>query len=135
MLEAYSTNISVEGNSAIPFNTIQIKKGCSAELAGPSAIQLNKAGVYMVECNVCISPTATGTVSIQLSKNGVMQPQALSITNGTADSITNIGFVTLVQVKENNNCCNCCTNPTTIQVINESGGTFPIAHIVVTKIC
>ena len=135
MLEAYSENITIEGNSFIPFNNVVVKKGCSAEFSGPSTIQLNKAGVYMVECDVCLDPAATGEISIQLYKNGIAQPQSISVKNGTTGTITNLGFTTLVQVSENYNKCNCCTIPTTVQIINQSEGDFSIAHIVVTKVC
>ena len=134
MLEAYSTNITVGDNSAIPFNNIVIKKGCTAELSAPATIQFNKAGVYMVSCDVSINPDTTGEISIQLSKNDILQPQAISAKQGTADTLTTLGFTTLVQVKESNT-CNCCSSPTVVQVINGTSGDFAIANIVVTKVC
>ena len=134
MLEIYSTNIEVAANTAIPFNNVSIKKGCTAELSGPATIQFNKAGVYMVSCDASLEPAAAGDVSIQLSKNGVLQSQALAIETGVTGDITNLSFDTLVQVKENNT-CNCCTTPTTVQIINGSEATFSIANVVVTKIC
>ena len=81
-----------------------------------------------------IEPAAAGEVSIQLSKNGILQPQAQAIETGALDSVTNLKFETLVQVKENNT-CSCCTSPTTIQVINGTEGTYSNINIVVTKIC
>lgn len=134
MLEAYSTNIEVAENSAIPFNNITIKKGCTVELSAPATIQFNKAGVYMVSCDASIEPAAAGEISIQLSKNGVLQPQTIAIATGAADAISNLSFDTLVQVREDNT-CSCCTAPTTVQLINGAAGTFSIADIVVTKIC
>lgn len=134
MIQGYSTDITIADNTAIPFNNIIIKKGCSAEVAGPATIQLNKAGIYMVTTNVSIAPTAAGEISIQLSKDGVLQPQAQSVATGVATTITPLGFTTLVQVKENNT-CSCCTSPTRIQVINSSEGDIAIANIVVTKLC
>ena len=38
MLEAYSTNIAVATNSAIPFNNVTIEKGCTAKLAAAATI-------------------------------------------------------------------------------------------------
>ena len=134
MLEAYSTNITVNEGEAIPFNNLVIKKGCTAELSAPATIQFNKAGVYMVSCNASVEPAAAGEVSIQLRKNGILQPQAISTETGEVDSITDLGFTTLVQVKEDNT-CNCCTSPTTIQIVNGAEASFTIANIVVTKIC
>lgn len=134
MIQGYSTDITIADNTAIPFNNITIKKGCSAEVAGPATIQLNKAGIYMVATNVSIAPTAAGEISIQLSKDGILQPQAQSVATGAATTITPLGFTTLVQVKENNT-CSCCTSPTRIQIINSSEGDIAIANIVVTKLC
>ena len=71
MLEAYSENIELDANSFIPFNNVVVKKGCSAEFSGPSTIQLNKAGVYVIECDACVTPDATGEISIQDRKSVV----------------------------------------------------------------
>ena len=134
MIQAYSTNITVGADTAIPFNNVTLKKGCSAVQAGPATFQLNKAGIYMVSCDASLAPTAAGEVSIQLSKNGILQPEAIAIEQGTAATPTNMSFCTLVQVQENNT-CSCCTSPTNIQVINSAAGDFPIANIVITKLC
>jgi hypothetical protein len=134
MLEAYSRNIDVAADAAIPFNNIVIRKGCTAILSAPASIQLNKAGVYMIAVDASIVPEATGDVSIQLSKNGILQPQAYSIEDGTADETTALSFTTLVQVQGNNTCA-CNTSPTIVQVINGTAGTFDIASVTVTKIC
>lgn len=123
MLEAYSVNVAVEANSAIPFNSVSIEKGCTARLTSPTTIELNKCGVYMVAVDAS-SATAT---TIQLSKDSILQPQAQS--TGTSPS-----FVTLVQVDKNNTCC-ACSSPVILQVINTTAATFTNANIVVTKIC
>jgi len=123
MLEAYSLNVEVGANAAIPFNNVTIEKGCSATLSAPATIELNKCGVYMVSFD-----GVTGTSStVQLYKDEVAQPQAQS-------TGTTVSFVTLVQVPTNNTPC-CCTSPVTLRVINTTAGTFTNANIVVTKIC
>lgn len=123
MLEAYSTNVDVAVDTAIPFNNIAIKKGCTAELSGDSTIILNKCGVYMVSVDASASASAT----IQLYKNGIAQIQA----QGTG---TNPDFTTLVQVSKNNSCCP-CSSPATLQVMNTGAeATFTNVKIVVTKI-
>ena len=121
MLEAYSLDVSVAANSAIPFQNVTIQKGCTAELSGTNTITLNKAGVYMVACNA----SAALSTTIQLYKDGVIQPQAQS--TGLTPS-----FVTLVQVSENNCCCPCASG-VTLQVMNEVETTVS-ANIVITKI-
>jgi len=122
MLEAYSTNIDVAVNTAIPFQNVSLQKGCTAELSGTGTIKLNKCGVYMVECDASTSVSTT----IQLYKDGVAVPQAQS--TGTA-----LSFVTLVQVLENNSCCP-CTSPVSLQIMNETAATFTDVNVCVTKL-
>ena len=106
MLEAYSLNVTVAPDTAIPFNNTSINKGCTVTHDSPSSFELNKCGVYMVSVDASLE--ALGT--IQLYKDGVAQAQA----QGTGDTPA---FTTLVQVAENNSCCP-CTSPTTIQIMN-----------------
>ena len=122
MLEVYSTDIDVAANTAIPFQNVSLKKGCTAELSGASTIKLNKCGVYMVAVDASADPATT----IQLYKDGVAQPQAQS-TGGTP------AFVTLVQVSENNSCCP-CASPVSLQVINTTATTFANVNVSVTKV-
>ena len=136
MLELYSLNVDVDENGTIPFNNIDLAKGCTAVLTAPGTVQFNKSGVYMVNVSASIAPTAAGDVSIQLAKDGVLELGSFSEATGTADETTALAFESLVQVPCNNNPCNCATNPTTIQLINTGqAGTFPIVRMVVTKIC
>lgn len=135
MLQGYSTNVTVDTNTAIPFNNITIEKGCSAVSDAPSTIKLNKRGIYMIAVNGAGTPTAAGVMSIQLSKDGVLQAQGQSAVTGATTDIDNMSFTTLVQVKEDNT-CNCCSGPTILSVINTGVPTaYNIANIVVTKIC
>lgn len=123
MLEAYSLNVAVGANAAIPFNNTSVEKGCTARLSAPATIELNKCGVYMV----AFDGVASAATTVQLSKDGVLQPQAQS-------TGTTVSFVTLVQVPTNNSCC-CCSSPVTLRVLNTVAGTFTNANIVVTKVC
>lgn len=122
MLEAYGTSIEVTAESPISFQSISVKKGCTATMSGDSTISLNKKGVYMVSFN-CTSSDAT---TVQLYKNGVAQPQAQG--TGTTPS-----FTTLVQVDHDNSEC-CCSSPTTLQVLSSAAVTFVDANVVVTKL-
>lgn len=135
MLEAYSTNVSVATNSAVPFNNISIQKGKTTELTSVGTVQLNKCGIYMIKVDAAGIPTSEGVMSIQLSKDGSLQPQAQSAVTGTTSNVDNLSFTSLVQVKEDNT-CNCCTSPTVIRIVNTGvPATYNIANIVVTKIC
>ena len=125
MLEAYSLDVTVPADTAIPFNNVTIQKGCTAIHSAPNTIQLNKKGVYMISCD---GSSATAT-TIQLYKDGVAQSQA----QGTG---TTPGFVTLVQVdKDNSNCC--CSSPTLLQILNAgtAEATFTNINVCVTKVC
>ena len=122
MLQAYSTGITLAANANIPFNSTSVQKGCTAVKTGPDTFNLNKCGVYMVSVE-CSSSAST---TIQLVKDGVLQPQAQS--TGISPS-----FTTLVQVDHNNSNC-ACDSPTILQVRNTTAGTASIANITITKI-
>lgn len=124
MIEAYSTNIDVAANTAIPFNSVTLEKGCTVTRPSADTFNLNKCGVYMVSVDASSEAAAT----IQLYKDGVAQPQAQA-TGGTSQS-----FVTLVQASKNNSCCP-CASPTAIQIINtDAAATFANANICITKV-
>ena len=124
MLEAYSLNIEVDTNTAIPFNSVSIDKSCDEGLVSATTIELNKKGVYLVSVDASLAAAA----SIQLFKDGVAQEQAQS-------TGTNPGFVTLVQASRNN--CGCCAcSPVTIQVKNtgDAAATFTNCKVTVIKL-
>lgn len=123
MLEAYSLNVTVAEDSAIPFNNVTIEKGCTARLTAPSTIELNKKGIYIVY----FDGVAGASTTVQLYKDGIAQPQAQS--TGTA-----VSFVTLVQVSTDNS-CSCSASPTVLKVMNTTAGTFTNANVAVTKLC
>ena len=135
MLQAYSSNLSVNAASAFPFNNVTVDKGCAETLSAPASIQLNQRGVYLVEVDGYCTPAATTLVSAQLYVNGVAYPQAISSFTGVAASVNNFAFKTFVQVAENNCPCNCTSSPTVLQVRNGATAlTDAHINIVVTKI-
>ena len=123
MLEVYSIDVAVAEATPIPFNNVSLEKGSTVTLSGTSTIQLNKCGVYMVAVDGVVETETT----IQLYKDGVLQPQAQS------GGVT-LGFTTLVQVSHNNGNC-CCQSPVTLQIINDTATTFTNVNVVVTKVC
>lgn len=98
MLEAYSKNQTVPATTGItPFNSVTLKKGCTAELNGVSSIQLNKCGVYEVIFNAIALATTAGNITVEMTKNGVTQPQATrTITGATVTTSVNVPISTLV---------------------------------------
>lgn len=137
MIEVYSNNITVPAGTAIPLENLALKKGCTVTNSGTRTLQFNKAGVYKVDVSASVvSSTATGTVAIQLMKNGSLVPNAISTeTVGDATGIHALAFSTLVTVPNNNSCC--CTNiPTVITVMNNANAaTYNNIDVVITKVC
>lgn len=139
MIELYSNNVVALADTAIPLESVSIKKGCSVINSGTRSIQFNKAGIYNIEVNASmLSTTATsGELSIQIMQNGVLAPDAVSsetVTNTTG--VHALGFSKLIQVpNDNNNCC-CKTAPTIVNIINAGvDATIENINVVITKIC
>lgn len=122
MIESYSVNIPVGANANVPFNSTSIQKGCTVTKSASDTFNLNKCGIYMVS----VDCSASASTTIQLVKDGVLQPQAQS--TGSSPS-----FTTLVQVPNNNSDCP-CASPTTIQVRNTTAVTLTDSNIVITKV-
>lgn len=119
MLEVYSKNVNVAENANIPLTTVALLKGTSTQLLGASTVQLNKCGVYEVTVSGSVIGSAAGEIIVQLEKNRIAQPQAVSlITAADATSQMPFSFTTLVQVPDNNY-INCpCATTTTISLRN-----------------
>lgn len=135
MIQAYSSNITVATNAVCPLNSAVIDKGCADTLAGAGTIELNRCGVYLVECDGFCEPSAAGVVSFQLYKNGLPQPQAITSFTGTTGNIGAFGFKSLVQCSSNNTNC-CCTSPTNLQIMTGDTAVEGLhINVCVTKIC
>ena len=136
MLQVYSNNLEVAAGAAYPFNNVSVDKGCGETLSGPSTIQLNKRGIYLVEVDGYATPDAATMVTAQLYVNGVAQPQAISSFMGTAVTATDtFGFKTFVRVTEDNCKCNCYSSPTVLQVLNgETAVSDAHINVVITQI-
>ena len=136
MLEVYSKNIDVLANAPITLNNVALLKGNSTQLQGVSTIQLNKVGIYEVTVSAVATASTAGEISIQLEKNGVLQPQAVSaVTAADTTSSYSLGFTTLVQVIQNNNYNCICTIPTNIDIINTGvAATFNSITVTVVRV-
>jgi len=76
----------------------------------------------------------TGDVTIQMYKNGVAVPQAVSTdTIATADDLSALGFTTLVNVDSNG--CSCCNTSTVLTFMNTGIANTLSMNVVVTKVC
>ena len=136
MLQAYSSNLTVNANQVFVFNNVVLDKGCGEALSAPGTFQLNKQGVYLVEMDGFATPDAATEVSVQLLVNGVPQPQAISSFVPTDVTNTNVfGFKTFVRAFQNNCPCNCLTSPTTFQFMNgDTDLTDAHINVVITQI-
>ena len=134
MLQAYSSNLTVAADTYFPFNNVTIDKGCAEKLSGPSSIELNQRGVYLIEVDGFGTGVSAGTGTIQLYVNNVAYPQALSSYPSSSGDVSNFSFKTFVQVAENNYNCNCISSPTILQVFSDNDLTEAHINTVVTKI-
>lgn len=125
-------------NAPIVFSTNGVAKGCSAtHVAGSTAVNLNKPGIYMVQFNAdAVESGTAGNLTAQLQGNGVAITGAESTAySGATTDIMNLSFTALVKV--NPNCCAITTNiPYVLTVQNTGeGATYSNAAITVTKVC
>ena len=136
LLEVYSRNVSALANAPIALNNVALLKGNSTQLQGVSTIQLNKCGVYEISVSAVATAETAGQISIQLEKDGVLQPQAYSaVTAADTTSVHPLGFTTLVQVTHNNNTNCVCATPTNIDIINTGeAATFNSIKVTVIRI-
>ena len=137
MIQVYSNNLEVAAGAPYSFNNVVVNKGRNEVLSGPSTIQLNQRGIYLVKVDGYATPDAATMVTAQLYVNGVAQPQAISGFMGTAVTATdNFSFSTLVRVTENNCNCNCYSSPTLLQVVNgETAVSDAHINVLITKLC
>ena len=134
MLQAYSSNLTVAANTYFPFNNVTIDKGCAEKLSGPSSIELNQRGVYLIEVDGFGTGADAGTGTVQLYVNNVAYPQAISSYPSSTGNVSNFGFKSFVQVAENNCNCNCISSPTILQIFSDNDLTEAHINTVVTKI-
>lgn len=96
--------------------------GCSLTING-SGIRVNKSGLYHFSADVTVNPTAAGTAVIQLYKDGIALPCAVSAVTAATDTI----FTTHVETDLCLNAC-CASNPVITLVVSGVAGT-------VTNLC
>lgn len=139
MLYTYNnTSQTLAQNAPIVFNTNGVAKGCSVtHVAGSTSVNINRAGVYMVQFNAdAVGSGTAGNLTAQLYGNGAVVTGAESTAySGAATDIMNLSFTALVRV--NPNCCAITDNiPYVLTVQNTGeGATYSNAAITVTKVC
>lgn len=88
---------------------VVVDSGCSLDL-NASSVQIVKSGLYHISADVTFTPTAAGEVAVQLYKDGIAMPCAISTEEVVADVVytTHIETDILVSV--------CCINQPSISV-------------------
>lgn len=98
---AMQTPASVAVNGTIPLGTIIRRYGCNCDLNG-NGIAVNGQGYYDVNVSITAAPTAAGTVTATLLKDGVAVPGATaSATVAAAADAATLAFPATVRL----GCC------------------------------
>lgn len=129
MIQAYSDGVTVAANGTYPLNNVVFLKGNTTVVAGAGGIALTKRGIYSVHVDGFATLATAGDYSIQLTRNGVPLPQAISTTTLAAAGSANGAFNALVVVEESDCPCNWTSAAVTIGVINPSTVEATDAHI------
>lgn len=114
---ANQSNQAVDVNSVIPLGSVIRRYGCNCRLSG-NAIEVTGAGYYTIDCNVSVSPTAAGAVTIALFNNGVQLTGAIAYGTGTAGEPLTLPIETTIR---QGCCCDSADNLTV--VLLEGAGT------------
>lgn len=97
---AMQTPTAVAVDGVIPLGSLIRRYGCDLSLNG-NAVNIaggnQSAGYYDVDASVTVTPTAAGTVTITLYKDGVAVPGATASAAGAAGAPVVLAFPSLVR--------------------------------------
>lgn len=93
---ALQTPTAVAIDGVIPLGSIIRRYGCDANLNG-NAVNITNAGYYDVDVSITVAPTAAGTVTATLVKDGVAIPGATASADAGAGAPTVLSFPALVR--------------------------------------
>ena len=132
MLQAYTTNQTVETNDLIAFSHVEaaIDRSATATIGG-TEIKLNTPGIYHVTGYVNGTSTAEGEVGVTVLLNGTAMEQTAVNASAAADGNATVPIDTLVSV---NQCCPCQSGVTLTFQYTGSAGTVNLANVVVLKV-
>lgn len=136
MIQVYSDGVTVAANGTYPLNNTTFYKGQTAIQSATGTIALNKRGVYLVQVDGFATLADAGTYSIQLTRNGIALPQAISSSTIAAGDVGSGNFYSLIVVADNDCPCNWTSSAVTLNVINSGDVEVTDAHIniIVTKL-
>ena len=94
---AMQTPTAVAVGGVIPLGSLIRRYGCDVDLNG-NAVNITGAGYYDVDASITAAPTAAGTVTVTLYKDGVAVPGATaSATAAAADDVVDLNIPALVR--------------------------------------
>lgn len=126
----YTANTATQplfvGNN-IGLGTTRRRFGCAIDRNGDSII-LKSAGYYEVNASITVAPTAIGTVTATLFRNGVAVPGATaSAAVSTANNPVNLSIAALVREP-------CCNDAALTLVLTGTNSNVTNVAVVVEKI-
>ena len=110
---ANPSTLAVNAGSIIPLGSVQRRFGCNLRLSG-NAIEVSGEGYYAADASVTVAPTAAGTVTVALYKNGAQIPGAVATGSvSTAGNPTTLCINTTIR---QSCCCDSADNLTLVLV-------------------
>ena len=93
---AMQTPTAVAVNGVIPLGSLIRRYGCDISLNG-NAVNITGTGYYDVDASITVAPTAAGTVTATLFKDGVAVPGATASAAAAAGAPVTLAFPALVR--------------------------------------
>ena len=116
-LDVAATNQAILADGLISFDIINTNTGVSIDYSTGKVVTLKQPGLYHVDLQATVAPTAAGLVTMNLLKGGVVMPGKTPAAVPTAADI----YIP------------CCGVPATISAQIDVAGTVVSATMVVTK--
>ena len=123
--------LSTATGTVIPLGTTVRRFGCNAVLSG-NGVLLNGQGYFNVDASVTFTPTAAGTYTVTLFKDGVAVPGATQTITAAAAGTVPVNIPAIVR----NQCCDSTSTLTLVVTSATVPATVTIdnAAVVVTKL-
>lgn len=93
---AMQTPTAVAVNGVIPLGSLIRRYGGDVSLNG-NAVNITGAGYYDVDASITVAPTAAGTVTVTLYKDGVAVPGATASETAAANGTVDLSIPALVR--------------------------------------
>lgn len=126
-LDVAATNQAILADGLISFDIINTNTGASINYSNGKVVTLKQPGLYHVDLQATVAPTAAGLVTMNLLKGGVVMPgktpAAVPTAAGSAVSLTTAADIYIP----------CCGVPATISAQIDVAGAVASATMVVTK--